>query len=96
MTQILMNEIINAIENNMEYYNRDCSSATYSQIIQTKQALERDNLIFIKSTYDGYSLYMVKYNNNIYSVNYLNDELYSIKNLCEKTLYKEFKELHFN
>jgi allophanate hydrolase subunit 1 len=96
-----MNEIINAIENNMESYNRIGSSATYSQIVSIKQALEKNNLIFIKSTYDGYSLYMVKYNNNIYSVNYLNDELYSIENFCEKTLYndesyKEFKELHFN
>jgi hypothetical protein len=101
MTQILMNEIINGIENNMEYYNRVGISASYSQIIQIKKELENKNFIFIKTTYDGYSLYMVKYNNNIYSVNYLNDKLYSIENFCEKTLYnnqldKEFKELHFN
>lgn len=96
MTQNLMNEIINAIENNMEYYNRVSSSVTYLQIEQIKEALKNENLIFIKTTYDGYSLYMIKYNNNIYSVNYLNNELYSIKNFCEKTLYKEFKELHFN
>ena len=96
-----MNEIINAIENNMESYNRVGSSITYSQIEQTKKALENKNFIFIKTTYDGYSLYIVKYNNNIYSVNYLNDELYSIENFCEEKLYndqlyKEFKELHFN
>jgi hypothetical protein len=101
MTQNLMNEIIYAIENNMDNYNHIGLSITYSQIEQIKNELEKKDLIFIKSSHDGYSLYMVKYNKNIYSVNYLNNELYSIENYYEKILYnnqlyKEFKELHFN